>query len=145
MSIEFNVFVGTFVEIETIYETEDVELMVCSDCSRAITSPYCPNCGGEAEQINTTDEYPADVLSWLEEHDLDGFTILGNDNDNCIVLNQRIDEKPLYFDKGQYDGDTNIHNIPERIPDEMFAPLISVLKENNIKYEIKHGIITYYT
>jgi hypothetical protein len=139
MSTDFYAYIGAYLQIKETHVIDEQEKFVCPSCVKSIETKFCPDCGEPPISMISKVSNPVHLNYLLEEVD-DKFTSLFERNDIVIFNCGNIFSRTV----GSFAGDDIIDHLPEKATEEDFKEAIEILKANNIEYELKHCIITYY-
>jgi hypothetical protein len=139
MSMSQYTYIGTIIEVQADTVFIECEENVCSSCSKIISTPFCPNCGGAQIRKTIGYEQDFDVMDLLCEAEIDDrFSVLG-DSSNYIGID--ADKHAVSISS----EDEDYYEMPTPAPKEILNDLLLLLEKNKIKYSVKFGIFSYYT
>jgi len=137
MGSNFSVYVGTAIKIVSKKIETEEELSVCEGCGKKINTPFCSSCGGRRGSLTRKVFVDFDISNFLEENNFeDTYTSLDEYIPNYIVFNEK--NKFHFWIEGDCD---KFLDIPDRASEVDLEDIITALKDNNIEFQIKHGIL----
>jgi len=136
MSTQYMVYAGTSLFIPKQDKTADVSYYACENCCERYESTYCPDCGGRI------------VQKWEQEPvapDLYRAPLLRSGNFQCIndgaYIVPTADKNSLGIRIWESD---EFYAMPEKNTFSLF-PLMKQLDELGIKYEVRYGLVGYWS
>lgn len=144
MSADRNIYIGHYLRIWMPKEERKSPMGACQYCTMKQSTKFCSECGGKV--IFGEIGYLPGICDYCEKvfGNEDGFFNLNieGEKDYIIVLENRLDT-PGCLRLDDYDTEQELPNKDERGDD--WQVLMDALTKDGIKYEMRFGIVNYYS
>lgn len=142
MSSSLEVYVGTFIKVDTPTIELKVSKNVCEKCGDELHTPFCPICGGKSIVKTSTDNEEMDMWEFLEEHGLDGDYMWESDTEEETggYILSCDDDVVLRLDSDS--ASEGVRPLPKKATKADLNDVCSQLDEAHIKYSLYYGALT---
>jgi hypothetical protein len=144
MGVEFNVLVGTVIEVLDNKVEISEEVGKCPLCVTPCNTPYCPSCGARIELTLEKDVQPFFLAVWLEDLWESDADLFGVEEGMYVRINQvSCVGRCFYYHEDACVRVNRCSDLPQKIPEhnaEPYEPLMELFTQRGVNFQMVHGI-----